>query len=57
MPIEEIKKALREVRRICSENRFCKDCPLGVGNHCPMLDEKGFPATYPEEWELNWSDD
>lgn len=57
MPIEEIKKALREVRRICEATRFCKDCPLSVGMVCPMIDCDGFPATYPQEWVLNWNDD
>lgn len=57
MPIEEIKKALREVRRICTECGYCKKCPLSIDGSCPMHDELGDPVEYPEYWALDWNDD
>lgn len=57
MTIEEIKEALREVRRICTEARFCKNCPLAIDGSCPLHDDDGEAVDYPEEWPLEWEDE
>jgi len=57
MTIEEIKKALREVRSICTESSYCTNCPLSVDGSCPMRDELGETVEFPEYWALDWNDD
>lgn len=32
MTIDELKQALREVKKICKESRYCTRCPLAIGN-------------------------
>lgn len=57
MTIDEIKQALRETREICANNRFCKDCPLGINSRGSKLCPMRYP--YPDfirpfDWPLDW---
>lgn len=54
LKIDDLKKALREVRDICARQQFCADCPLrGKNNGCPTRDSEDESTDYPE----NWSED
>ena len=60
MTIDEIKQALREMKKICSNSVDCDDCPLaalkGTETVCPTTDgEEGL--IYPFEWPLDWPED
>lgn len=58
MGIEDLKKALRQVRDICARQQLCADCPLrGNNNGCPTRDSEDESTDYPENWSLDWSDD
>ena len=60
MTIDEIKQALRETKKICSNIEDCDDCPLavlkGIGTGCPMDDGEA-DLIYPCIWPLDWTED
>ena len=60
MTIDEIKQALRETKKICSNIVDCDDCPLavlkGIETGCPMTDGEA-DLIYPLEWPLDWPED
>lgn len=53
MTIEEIKKALHEVSKLCAQQKYCVDCPLSLDGKCPTWDVQGDAVDYPEYWSLN----
>lgn len=53
MTIDEIKRALVEVRDICKHRTQCGGCPFDneKSNSCPIMDR-------PDEWDIDdWKDD
>lgn len=59
MTIDELKRALVEVRDICKNNAFCQTCPLnkkfGSVIVCRFHEEK---VWYPYEWDVDdWKED
>jgi len=53
MTIEEIKKVLHEVSKLCGQQKYCVDCPLSVDGKCPTRDVNDDATDYPEYWALN----
>jgi len=53
MNIEEIKKVLLEVSRICAQQLHCADCPLSLDGKCPTRNVEDEATDYPEYWSLN----
>lgn len=57
MTINDLKRALREVRNICARQKCCADCPLLTkSNGCPMRNSNDEATDYPENWSLDWGE-
>lgn len=60
MTIDELKRALVEVRKICRNNLSCWNCGFRKGyDSCPLarIDNAGNPFM-PEDWEFDgWEED
>lgn len=61
MTIDELKRALVEVRDICAERRECYGCPFEIDlpdRHICRLSPKLYTGILPEYWELDdWKED
>ena len=66
MTLDELKRALVEVRDICRSHLSCVGCPFGDGTrikdyfHCPIkhVDKETNNRFYPEEWSVDcWKED
>ena len=68
MTIEELKRALVEVRQICEKTEDCIHCPfhtdefLGYGGRlfgsCPLAVEVDYQPGNPENWDIDdWKED
>lgn len=59
MTIDELKRALVEVKQICSERDYCGDCPFGLDmsdRHICKLSPQLYSAT-PEKWPIgDWKE-
>lgn len=61
MTIEELKRALVEVKRICTERDNCFGCPFGKDmpdRHICKLSPKLYSDMIPSRWDVDdWKDD
>lgn len=57
MTIDELKQALREVKKICIDYGRCEDCPIATEKgECPVV-EPDLTVVYPVNWPLDWQED
>ena len=60
MSIEDLKRALVEVKRLCAEREYCYDCPFGKDysdRHICCLSPQLYTPT-PENWPIDdWKED
>lgn len=59
MTIEELKRALVEVKEICQTHK-CSKCPLYKTNgiYCPLIEGEDGVLDCPGEWDIDdWKED
>lgn len=58
MTIEELKRALVEIRDICKQHQYCIGCPFKRGGRDCFFDRRAGRAFLPDEWQFDdWKED